>query len=98
MDNKIVTIKEAKMARDLDLFINIVNNDPEHIRRAKEKAQRVREDVRKAEAKKVQRIIEKTRREFGVVLEKDEIEENAKMATLVAAIAAVSQIIANVTM
>ena len=31
------TIREEKMARDPDLFVNMVNNDPQHIARAKAK-------------------------------------------------------------
>lgn len=35
------TIREEKMARDPDLFVNMVNNDPQHIARAKAKRGRV---------------------------------------------------------
>lgn len=35
------TIKEERMARDLDLFVDMVNNDPQHIARAKAKRDRV---------------------------------------------------------
>lgn len=33
-------IQEMMMAKDKDLFVNMVMNDPEHIRRSKEKAER----------------------------------------------------------
>lgn len=35
------TIREEKMARDLDTMVNIVNSDPGHIARAKAKRDRV---------------------------------------------------------
>lgn len=35
------TIREEKMARDPDLFVNMVNNDPQHIARAKAKRAQV---------------------------------------------------------
>lgn len=35
------TIREEKMARDPELFVNMVNNDPQHIARAKAKRERV---------------------------------------------------------
>lgn len=35
------TIREARQDKDLDLFVNMVNNDPQHIARAKEKQERV---------------------------------------------------------
>ena len=31
------TIREARQDKDLDLFVNMVNNDPQHIARAKAK-------------------------------------------------------------
>lgn len=44
------TIREERQARDLDLFVNMVNNDPQHIARAKAKRDRVlAEERRKAE-------------------------------------------------
>lgn len=35
------TIRSEREFRDLDLFVNMVNNDPEHIARAKAKRDRV---------------------------------------------------------
>lgn len=35
------TIKEERLARDLDTMVNIVNSDPGHIARAKAKRDRV---------------------------------------------------------
>lgn len=78
------TIKEKLIANDLDTMVNIVNNDEGHIRRAKEKAKKAEEDARKAYKKAVR-----------VSLDKKEIEENARLAVLVTAIATFSQIIAN---
>lgn len=36
------TIRSERDFRDLDLFVNMVNNDPDHIARAKAKRDRVR--------------------------------------------------------
>lgn len=47
------TIREEKMARDPDLFVNMVNNDPQHIARAKAKRERII-----AEAQKKKKVIE----------------------------------------
>ena len=35
------TIREERQARDLETMMNIVNNDPQHIARAKAKRERV---------------------------------------------------------
>lgn len=37
---RVMTIKEAMMATDMDLFVNMINNDEGHIKRSKEKAAR----------------------------------------------------------
>ena len=44
------TIREARQDKDLDLFVNMVNNDPQHIARAKAKREQVLRQ--QAEAKK----------------------------------------------
>lgn len=47
------TIKEERLARDLDTMVNIVNNDRQHIERAKAKRERVF-----AEAVKEEKVFE----------------------------------------
>lgn len=74
------TINDIMVALDFDTMINIVNNDPEHIRRAKEKAERVKRQ-RNAE------IIKATQRQR-------DIDRKATLAVLTTAIAFVSQAIA----
>lgn len=47
------TIREARQDKDLELFVNMVNNDPQHIARAKAKRDRVlRQQAEAAEAPK----------------------------------------------
>lgn len=46
------TIREERDFRNLDLFVDMVNNDPEHIARAKAKRERVLAAQRAAKAQK----------------------------------------------
>lgn len=45
------TIKSERLARDLETMMNVVNNDPRHIDRAKAKAARVQMARRRAATK-----------------------------------------------
>ncbi len=48
--NNIVHIADVKQRKDPDLYVNMVNNDPQHIARAKAKAVRVRQEVLRQQA------------------------------------------------
>lgn len=48
--NKIFTIAEARKQRDPDLYVNLLANHPEHIARAKAKAERVRKEAARLKA------------------------------------------------
>lgn len=90
------TVEDMILATSLDTMVNIVNNDEEHIRRAKAKAKLVKEEIRKADVRELKRSVSSAKKDSsGVILDKREIEANARLAVLITAIATFSQVIAN---
>lgn len=61
------TAYEAKQAKDMDLFVNMVNNDHAHVARAKAKEKKVRQEKRAAYEKSV-RNDSKLERSAGAAL------------------------------
>ena len=91
-------INNIKTALDLDTIINVINNDPEHIRRAKEKAERIKkqrnaEIIKSAQKAQRQKDIEKKKAQRQEARQRD-IDDKTTLAVLVTATTFVSQIIA----
>ena len=96
------TVNDIKIALDPDTMINVINNDPEHIRRAKEKAERIKQQKGAEIFKSVQEVIEKAQKQEAAEKKKAQrqearqrdIDDKATLAVLTTAIAFVAQTIA----
>lgn len=102
------TAYEVKAAKNQDLFVDLLNHDPEHIARAKAKASQVRQQRRteaerqleqvKADHAKALEVQQHLReldfKQFQARATKMAIDHNATTATLVTAALAVGYILA----
>lgn len=87
----------AEMMEDIDLdtMVNIVNNNPEHIKRAKEKAERVKTQMWNNAVKKNKQVNEVKIQEHK---DQADIDRRATLWTAIAATSVVAQIIAMLAM
>ena len=102
------TAYEVKAAKNQDLFVDLLNHDPEHIARAKAKASQVRQQRRTEAERQLEQVKADHARELAAEFRLREIEaanfreratkmtidHNATTATLVTAALAVGYILA----
>lgn len=87
----------AEMMEDinLDTMVNIVNNNPEHIKRAKEKAERVKTRTINNVVKEKKQV---NKAKIQECRDQANINHNATLWTAIAATSVVAQIIAMLAM
>lgn len=79
---------EIKASKNQDLFVDLVNNDPQHISRAKEKAKRVRKERQTMEERALQYERSRRaddRREFSRKVTRMKLDNSAATASIAAA-------------